>query len=115
MKLEANVILGKCYNKELYGMRVQKADGDWIRTWAFPIKEGTASEEGFDKVKITGSFHAADDYPGCPYCEGQGFIVCGVCKKISCYHGEEISVCHWCGNSSRVTISDSLDVSGGGY
>ena len=32
MKLEANVILGKCYNKELYGMRVQKINNDWIRT-----------------------------------------------------------------------------------
>lgn len=115
MKLEANVILGKCYNKELYGMRVQKIDGDWMRTWAFPIKAGAAQDEGFDNVKISGSFFSTKEYPGCPYCEQDDFIVCGACKKISCYHGEEISVCQWCGNSSAVSSSDSLDVSGGGY
>lgn len=115
MRLEANVILGKCYNKELYGMRVQKINGDWMRTWAFPIKAEAAQGEGFDNVKISGSFFSTKEYPGCPYCEQDDFIVCGVCKKISCYHGEEMSVCQWCGNSSAVDPADSLDVSGGGY
>lgn len=115
MKLEANVILGKCYNKGVYGMRVQHIDNDWIRTWAFPIQENNASEEGFDQVTITGSFDTVEGYPGCPYCEHTGFIVCGKCKKISCYHGEEMSVCQWCGNSSRVSTFSSLDLSGGGY
>ena len=96
-------------------MRVQKLNNDWIRTWAFPIRESDASEEGFDQIQLNGTFNETEDYPGCPYCEGKGFIVCGKCKKISCYHGEEISQCQWCGNSSRVTYSENLDVSGGGY
>ena len=115
MKLEANVILGKCYNKELYGMRVQKINNDWIRTWSFPVREETAAEEGFDHVQITGSVLAAEDYPGCPYCEEKRFIVYGSCHKISCYHGEKISTCQWCGNVSRVDFQNSLEVSGGGY
>lgn len=89
MKLEANVVLARCSNKALYGMRVEKKANDWFRTWAFPIKEGDAAEEGFDNVTISGSFYAEEGYPGCPYCGRSNFIVCGVCKKISCWNPEE--------------------------
>ena len=42
--MDAAVILAKCYKtKKMYGMRSQKMnDGDWWRTWAFPIDEKRA-------------------------------------------------------------------------
>ena len=115
MKVDANVILARCYNKELYGMRVQRFENDWFRTWAFPIKESTAQDEGFDNVHISGSLMRTDEYPGCPYCEGSGFVHCGVCKKISCHRGESTIVCPWCGSTLEVSEADSFDVTGGGY
>ena len=57
MKKEASVILAKCsQGQKLYGIRIEKREGDWIRTWAFPLKEEMAEKEGFDKVNFSGSF-----------------------------------------------------------
>lgn len=116
MHVKANVILAKCTRtKKMYGMRVQQQGTDWIRTWAFPIQENVASQEGFDTVRIQGSLNAIDEYPGCPYCETSGFFSCGVCKKLSCYHGEEMVTCEWCGNSAQTSTVDEFEVKGGGY
>ena len=116
MRVKANVVLAKCRtDKELYGMRVEERSGDWIRTWAFRIKEEMARYEGFDQVEISGSFLAMYGYPGCPYCGETKFTVCGACKKISCYHGEKIATCKWCGYSSEVETVKTLDVTGGGF
>lgn len=116
MLVNANVILAKCKGSDkLYGMRVQEKDGDWIRTWAFRIKEEMARQEGFDKVEINGSFSRTAEYPGCPYCGATNFIVCGKCNKISCYNNEKISVCNWCGNSSKIVAKQRLDVAGGDF
>ena len=43
--IEAAVITAKCSKgKRTYGIRIQKMeDGDWWRTWAFPIDEKRAS------------------------------------------------------------------------
>lgn len=116
MRVKANVILAKCRTeRELYGMRVEERGGDWIRTWAFPIRQELAEKEGFDKVQIQGSFTTTEDYPGCPYCGTDGFFVCGKCGKLNCYRGEETTVCLWCGNRAGVRSVDRLDVTGGGY
>ena len=50
MKKEASVILAKCAQDKLYGIRIEKRDNDWVRTWAFKLKEETAEKEGFDKT-----------------------------------------------------------------
>lgn len=116
MRVKANVILAKCRTeRQMYGMRVEETGGDWIRTWAFPIKEELAVQEGFDKVKIDGSFLATEDYPGCPYCGARNFFVCGSCGKLNCYNGEKITTCKWCGNSAETYSADTLSVTGGGY
>ena len=57
MKKEASVILAKCAQDKLYGIRIEKRDNDWVRTWAFKLKEETAEKEGFDKINFTGSFY----------------------------------------------------------
>ena len=45
MKKEASVILAKCAQDKLYGIRIEKRDNDWVRTWAFKLKEETAEKE----------------------------------------------------------------------
>lgn len=66
MIVEASVIIMKRgITKKLSGVRVQKMeDGDWQRTWAFSLKEKTASREGYSQTQIHGSLRKTDDYPG---------------------------------------------------
>ena len=66
--MDAAVILAKCYKtKKMYGMRSQKMnDGDWWRTWAFPIDEKRAHGEGYDTTIVQGNMYHTEEYPGCP-------------------------------------------------
>ena len=98
MKKEASVILAKCAQDKLYGIRIEKRDNDWVRTWAFKLKEETAEKEG------------------CPYCGAKKCFVCGNCGKVSCYDGSDKVVCNWCGSNGTAADDDgALDVSGGGF
>lgn len=116
--MEAQIILSKCpKSNKLYGMRVEKRNDDWVRTWAFPLSESQASHEGYNKNVISGSLDAVDNYPGCPYCEAFGFVVHGInCGKMSCYHGEESMKCEWCGEIMLgISEVSSFEVSGEGF
>ena len=116
MKKQANVILAKCRKDQLYGIRIEKRDHDWVRTWAFSLQEDMAQKEGFDKVQLTGSFYTDDEYPGCPYCGAKKCFVCGSCGKVSCYDGSDRVVCSWCGASGRAARDEgTMDVTGGGF
>lgn len=115
--MEAAVILAKCPKRKLiYGMRTQKlSDGDWWRTWAFPVDEHKANYEGYDVTKVQGNLYHTDEYPGCPYCGTKNFVQCNTCHKISCWGGETRLICEWCGNDmdNIVSSTEKLDVSGG--
>ena len=80
-KMEAKVILMKCpETKKVYGVRIEKYEGDWYRTWAFPLDSRKAAHEGYDREKITGNLYPADEYPGkkvvqCPWCGTRGRIM----------------------------------------
>lgn len=114
--MEANILLYKCSKtKQLYGVRVQKMeDGDWWRTWAFPIKSHIARNEGYDATPVQGNLNPTKEYPGCPHCGSYGFVQCGKCKKLSCYNDETSLVCPWCGNKMEnfVTATEKFSVTG---
>lgn len=115
--MKASVILIHCpKEKSVFGSRIQKmSDGDWCRTWAFPINEKRAKREGYDKQTIQGNLYYTDDYPGCPYCSSYDFVQCGNCGRLTCWNGESLLDCHWCGNcmDNIVDAADKLTVSGG--
>ena len=114
--MEANVILAKCstHNKP-FGIRIEKRNGDWVRTWAFKMDEAKAKREGFDITPIAGSLAAVDNFPGCPYCESFGFVVCG-CGKMSCLSSGALSAqCHWCNtHMENIVKAESFKLKGGG-
>jgi hypothetical protein len=114
---EAQIILSKCcrHNKT-FGVRVEKRDNDWVRTWAFRISEASAMREGFDRTKITGSLYAFSEFPGCPYCGDRGLFLCA-CGKASCFDGKSRSVfCHWCNTKAEnLSHSASFDVNVGAF
>lgn len=113
--IEAKVVLQKCDENHTFGVRIQKINGDWYRTWAFKISEKNAGEEGYDKEQVTGSLSSTNEYPGCPYCGEMGFVLC-TCGKFGCSHIEgDIYKCPWCGSTGRVSSADSFDISGSGY
>ena len=115
--MEATVILAKCSKaKRTYGIRIQKMeDGDWHRTWAFPVDEKRACNEHYDETSVQGNLRATEKYPGCPYCGTKGFVQCGSCHKISCWNGESRMTCPWCGNDmvDIAPATKKFDVSGG--
>lgn len=117
MKKTASVILAKCnQGKKLYGIRIEKRQDDWVRTWAFKLQEDMAEKEGFDKTSFSGSFYTDDEYPGCPYCGARKCFICGSCGKVNCYDGTDKVRCSWCGAGGTAYNDDSkMDVTGGGY
>lgn len=113
---EAKVALCKC--KECYqpfGVRFERHESSWIATWAFPIKkEGSGTREGYGTTKIVGSLEFGREYPGCPYCGSNGFIICGNCGKLSCYVRQSdchAFTCNWCGK----VFSEISDYDGSGF
>lgn len=115
--MEAAVILCKCYRtKKTFGMRTQKmSDGDWWRTWAFPIDDRRASSEGYDRTPVKGNMFRTEEYPGCPYCKSYNFVQCNSCHRLTCWNGETSSQCRWCNNplNNIVTATEKFDLSGG--
>ena len=127
MKKEASVILAKCAQDKLYGIRIEKRDNDWVRTWAFKLKEETAEKEGCfckkigkDAYEILGiedkhiAFSCASAYYGTTTWKLNN--IGGNCGKVSCYDGSDKVVCNWCGSNGTAADDDGkLDVSGGGF
>lgn len=101
---DAQVVLCRC-NKahKTYGIRFERNNNEWLKTWAFKINEAMAAREGYDNDQIVGMFYSADDYPGCPYCGESDLIICG-CGRIGCYIVDAYGnySCEWCGNTGPV-------------
>lgn len=115
--MEANVILVRCNkHQKIYGTRIQRMqDGDWWRTWAFPVSEKRAKNEGYDQQEVRGNLFATEEFPGCPYCGAKRFVQCNKCKKLTCWNGAKKLKCEWCGNNmdNIVAATEKFSVSGG--
>ena len=108
--IEATVALCKCGKvHKAYGVRFEKVGKKhWKYTWAFPIKESTAKHEGYDKTSIVGVIEPTNDYPGCPYCWAQSFVICN-CGKLNCDNTSGLGglfTCEWCGTTGKLGIYD---------
>jgi len=114
--MEAAVIIAKCEKSgQSFAIRAEKERNSWLFTWTFKINEKVMRKEGYEKTRIGGAIDLTQDYPGCPHCNAMSFFQCGACNKISCYdHKNEIVKCHWCGNSSTLSIVESFDKIAGG-
>jgi len=108
--IEATVIVAQCGKMhKTYGIRVERRKNEWYKTWAFKINKKSAEHEGFDKTAISGKFIASEDYNGCPYCHSREFIKCG-CGKISCWNGETMIKCVWCGVNGEISRVDRVEL-----
>lgn len=107
------IALCKCNSsKSLYGIRFEQIDfNSWEYTWAFPIKESAAKQEGFDKTTIKGTLIEGDEYPGCPFCNAIGFFLCS-CGHLNCWNSKKKRVtCSWCGETGELSNGiDKIDV-----
>jgi transcription elongation factor Elf1 len=113
--MKASVVLSKCpRSNELYGMRIEERNNDWVRTWAFKISEQKAKHEGYEKAKKTGSMKPSLEYPGCPYCGAMDIAQCS-CGKLFCWRSEtNAAVCPWCGQKGEYHTVEKIDVEGKG-
>ena len=118
----AKIIISRCAKtKASFGIRIEQIGIDWVRTWAFPINEAKAKNEGYDTNKVTGSMQRTVDFPGCPYCGSKGFVHCS-CGKIGCWNAKDGTggeygqyTCPWCNCKSDIYVSEKFDISGSGY
>lgn len=117
---EARVVIYQCNNSgKKFGVRVEKQNGDWIRTWAFPVTPDMVAREKYeDQSPLSGKFFATTDFPGCPYCGAKGFFQCG-CGEMSCLETDnklEVVTCTWCNSKGRLRVAESdFDVSGSAF
>ena len=113
--MKASVTLAKCpRSKDLYGMRIEERENDWVRTWAFKISEQKAKHEGYESEKKSGSMQPTPEYPGCPYCGAMGIAQCS-CGKLFCWRSETgTAVCPWCGQKEEYHAVKSIEVEGKG-
>ena len=115
--MDAKIILGKCAQcGDVFGMRVEYQNNDWVRTWAFKISQHAAMSEGYDNTQIVGSFIRTKDYPGCPYCGNMEFVRCQ-CGKNTCTDGScSPTNCRWCGTyMDNMKIVNSMSVDSGSF
>jgi len=112
--MKVNVILAKCHiHNDIFGIRVEDINSDWICTWAFKVTGKQAKDEGMsDNATLSGSFKQTASYPGCPYCGCKNFVLCS-CGKISCWNGKDKSLkCHWCNcQMNNIITVESLNIS----
>lgn len=116
MRRESQVIVARCSKtNKPFGIRIEKINGDWFRTWAFPLAESEIKHENYgDKLTVSGAFPETPDFNGCPYCGAHGFVQCGNCGKIGCDYGEtNYYTCPWCENSGRVQYEEHFNLKGG--
>ena len=116
---DINVVIISAYCSELghrIGIRLEeKSRKHWVADWAFKLKESIASREGYDKTLVDGQFELSHDFPGCPYCESQSFVLCD-CQNLLCYKASGGSFkCPKCGlvgtvgNDTVTSLSASQD------
>ena len=116
MRKTVTVICSRCgKNKTLYGIRTEKTSGRWYFTWAFPLKDSVAKNEGWSDTVINESPSNREDFNGCPYCKSKALIYCSNCHQLNCYNSEEYFTCAWCGQGGTVSNTGWGSLSGGGY
>lgn len=122
---QARIVLCRCDHgdaaRNLFGMRIERRNKIWLRTWAFRISAEKAEHEGWSAKKITSSLNTDDGYNGCPYCGGLSLAQCS-CGRMFCTGTKNLSAaaenvlkCPWCGQTGIYQTAEAFDVQGGGY
>ena len=115
---EANVVMARCAStSKSFGIHMERRTDDvWYCTWAFPLSEKSASNEGYTNTVISGRMEFDDEYPGCPHCNSTGWVKCWSCGKLTCWSSKDKSFsCKWCGVSGEVESADEFELNAGGY
>lgn len=81
--MNAAVILQKCGKTgKTFGIRVQQMDdGEWYRTWAFPMDEARAGREGYSGTKLNSMLPETPEYPAAPIAEARAFSMTTTAEK----------------------------------
>ena len=75
--LNVVVVLGTCVVRGSIRNTVEETgQHNWLATWAFPVREGAAHREGYDRSEIRGTFSFDPAFPGCPGCRVANFFRC---------------------------------------
>lgn len=116
MDIDAKVALSKCKEgKNTFGVRMEKTSMGWKYDWALKLSEKRANKEDYGETKIVGNIYPDPSYPGCPYCKGNTFVVCGLCGKLNCNNSKKgIFTCEWCGAKGELISYDGAGINSAG-
>lgn len=105
---EARIALCRCGTGDrIFGIRMERTSHGWDRTWAYKIKNFSEERDGANEKVMEGIIGTTEEYPGCPYCESYGLVVCGECGRLNCNHGNsERFTCNWCGFTGDLVGAD---------
>lgn len=104
-RAEARIAVCRCNQKErIYGVRMERRGSEWLYNWAFELNPETAKRERYEEDSVEGMLVKDPEYPGCPYCGAEYFVVCGGCGKLSCNNAMGTTFkCGWCGMEGTLT------------
>ncbi|MCI7477039.1 MAG: hypothetical protein MSA77_02255 [Selenomonadales bacterium] len=115
--IDAQIAICKCSKShQPYAVRFEKWAGDdlWHYNWAFKMRKETAARERYDETKLAGHLSREDEYPGCPYCGCNGFVICE-CGKLNCFNQTNNEFkCEWCGMEGILGEYDGSGFASGG-
>jgi DNA-directed RNA polymerase subunit RPC12/RpoP len=114
---EAVILLCRCPEaKRTIGIRTEQVGKKrWEFTWAFLIKEESASRQGYGNTTISGAIGATEDFNGCPLCGARTFIFCSSCGKGYCNHSKNgHTTCPWCGAQGMIQEAETVNLAAGG-
>lgn len=72
----------------------------WELLTSHPAPPEAAGAAGVNR-NLSGSMTIGPDYPGCAACRANSFVKCGTCSKLSCWNGDRMSTCGFCGISAE--------------
>ena len=105
---EARIALCKCgEGNKVFGIRMERTSYGWDRTWAYKIKNFSEEKDAENEKVMEGIIGTQEEYPGCPYCNSFGIVVCGECGQLNCNHSSsERFTCNWCGFTGELVGAD---------
>ena len=113
---EAFAVLAECEEtRKPFGITIDPKGQILNFVWAFKIDRSKAKREGFTEKSVNGSISLDANFNGCPHCGSKQFYVCGNCKTVVCWHGQERVTCPHCHMTGTIYRAESFNLKGGGF
>ena len=115
--LQAKYITAGCIKvRSDFKIRLECEDGNWCIVYAtklLPEDFKKTARSPKSELQVDGGIYTGNSY-SCPYCGNRDIVKCSSCGGITCYNGNGMFECKFCGNAGEVSGAiESLSVESG--